>query len=69
MPEFVKEVLEFDTFAKNQRVFTLQGVYRSLCAICKNKKFLLAYHVKIYLHRRGFLHGYWYLTSHGEIEP
>ena len=68
-PEFVRGVKEFDAFAKNQRVFTLQGVYRCPCAICKNKKFHPPDHVKTHLYRRRFLHGYWYWTSHGETEP
>ena len=68
MPEFVRGVKEFDAFAKNQRVFTVQGVYRCPCGICKNKKFLPPDHVKTHLCRRDFLHGYWYWTSYGETE-
>ena len=64
--EFIRGVKEFDAFAKNQRVFTLQGVYRCPCSIYKNKKFLPPNHVQTRLYRRGFLHGYWYWTSHGE---
>lgn len=37
--------------------------------VCKNEKYLTPENVKVHLYKKGFKHGYWYWTSHGEVEP
>ena len=67
--EFIRGVEEFDTFARLQPVYLREGKYRCPCSKCKNKKYLIPEEVKVHLYKRGFMHAYWYWTSHGEIEP
>ena len=67
--EFIRGVEEFDAFARLQSVYLREGKYRCPCSKCKNKKFLIPEDVKVHLYRRGFMHAYWYWTSHGEMEP
>ena len=67
--EFIRGVEEFDTFARLQPVYLREGKYRCPCSKCKNKKYLISTEVKVHLYKRGFMYGYWYWTSHGEVEP
>ena len=67
--EFIRGVEEFDAFARLQLVYLREGKYRCPCFKCKNKKYLIPEEVKVHLYKKGFMHAYWYWTSHGEVEP
>lgn len=67
--EFINGVEEFDKFAKTQLVYLEDKTYRCPCALCQNTKFLTSDKVKVHIFRKGFMWGYWYWASHGEIEP
>ena len=68
-PEFVAGVNEFDMFARNLPVYLREKVYRCPCAKCENTKLLPPEEVKVHLYKKGFTSGYWYWTSHGELQP
>lgn len=50
-------------------MYLREGKYRCRCSKCKNKKYLIREEVKVHLYKRGFMHAYWYWTSHREFEP
>ena len=67
--EFLNEVNEFDAFACRQPDFQSGGKYRYPCAKCKNRVYLTPDDVKMHLMYKSFVKGYWYWTSHGDVEP
>ena len=50
-------------------MYLREKVYRCPCAKCENTKFLSPEEVKVHLYKKGFTSGYWYWTSHGELQP
>ena len=67
--EFLDGVNEFDQFARTQTEFLNGGKYRCPCAKCRNRVYLTPDEVKMHLMYKGFVQGYWFWISHGEIEP
>ena len=59
----------FDQFARSQMEFINNGCYRCPYAKCQNRTCREPDDVKLHLYQNGFVKGYWYLTSHGEVEP
>ena len=45
-----------------------EGKYRYSCAKCRNRVYLTPDEVKMHLMYKGFVQGYWFWISHGEIE-
>ena len=67
--EFLEGVEMFDQFARGQTEFINNGHYRCPCTKCGNRAYRAPDDVKLHLYQNGFVKGYWYWTSHGEIEP
>jgi len=66
--EFSDKVNQFDEFAHRQTEFLNERKYRCLCAKCINRAYLTPDEVKMHLIYKGFVKGYLFWISHGEIE-
>jgi len=59
----------FDQFTRSEMKFINNEHYRCPCAKCQNRAYREPDDVKLQLYQSSFVKGYWYWTSHGEIEP
>ena len=57
--EFIAGVEQFNTFARSQNKYIINGVYRCPCTECKNVKYLAPDDVTLHLYKKGFVRGYW----------
>ena len=67
--EFLEGAELFNQFARSQMEFINHGHYRCPCVKYQNRAYREPDHVKLHLYQNGFVKGYWYWTSYGEVEP
>ena len=67
--EFLNGVNQFDEFARRQTNFRNGRKYRCPCAKCIKRVYLTPDEIKKHLMYKGFMKGYWFWISHGEVEP
>jgi len=67
--EFLDGVNQFNQFARRQAEFLNGGKYRYPYAKCRNMVYLIPDEVKMHFMYKGFVQGYWFWISYGEIEP
>ena len=67
--KFLDGVELFDQFARSQVELINNRHYRRSCAKCQNRAYREPDDVILHLYHNNFVKGYWYWTSHGEVEP